>query len=299
MHALRVAQTIKDRVPNAEISWVARRRYVRTVEACTAIDRVFPFYRRQGIGAYFALVRSLRRQEYDFVLDMEGLARSAVMTWLSKGRIKVGRSDAREGASLFYRKMVPMPEIRRQLHPIDILLEFCRVFGEEPKLSSPVRFDFGGKREWQAGSSDRPFEIALCDLSPTTKDPFDGVDDLVAAFACSRLPCRIVLLGDERSEARDNWEVGEVEDLRGKLSLEERVQRVTRSSLVVSSPGGPLHIASACDVPVIGLFGRLNPDICGPYPVRSSDVNTVRVYKRNLSEVSNDVVKMAEKLLSR
>ena len=37
------------------------------------------------------------------------------------------------------------------------------------------------------------------------------------------------------------------------------------SALVVSPDTGPLHVARALDVPVVGLFGRTNPKRTGPY----------------------------------
>lgn len=37
------------------------------------------------------------------------------------------------------------------------------------------------------------------------------------------------------------------------------------STLVVSPDTGPLHMARALDVPVVGLYGYTNPLRCGPY----------------------------------
>ena len=37
------------------------------------------------------------------------------------------------------------------------------------------------------------------------------------------------------------------------------------SDLVISSDTGPLHIARALDVPVVGLYGYTNPKRSGPY----------------------------------
>lgn len=299
MHALRVVQAIRERVTNLEISWVARRRYAKTVEACTAVDFVYPFRRLEGLGGFVSLVRTLRTKEFDYILDMEGLARSALMGWFSKGTNRIGRSDAREGATLFYKKMVPLPEDSRQSHPIDILLEFCKVFGCEPSLGSNLSFDFAESTIPKTVLGQGEVEIALCDLSPTTRDPFYGVDVLVESLLNSKLNCRILLLGDERSEARDDWDSSRVEDLRGQLDLEERFQRVTGASLVISSPGGPLHIASACGVRVIGLFGKLKPEKCGPYPLLGRDVGTVEVLSKDLVEVADEVIRSSEMLLSR
>ncbi|MCH6255768.1 glycosyltransferase family 9 protein [Puniceicoccaceae bacterium K14] len=298
MHGLRVAQSIKDRLPNVEIDWVARRKYVATVKASSVVNRVFTFYRHDGVRAFFALVRDIRKHDYDYIFDMEGLARSALIGWFGKASVKVGRSDAREGATLFYRKMIPMPERSRQKHPIDILLEFCRVLGLGPELGSRAQFDFGTSANDSTMGEGAPLEIALCDLSPTTNDPFYDLESLVEAFVNSSFDCKIILLGDEESESRSDWGYEAVDDLRGKLSLEDRVLRVSNASLVISSPGGPLHIASACEIPVIGLFGRLNPSICGPYPVNGDRSYAISFANRPGPAVIAEVLEKAEKLLS-
>ena len=41
--------------------------------------------------------------------------------------------------------------------------------------------------------------------------------------------------------------------------------KIRGSSLVVSPDSGPLHIARALDVPVVGLYGHTNPARVGPY----------------------------------
>ena len=52
-------------------------------------------------------------------------------------------------------------------------------------------------------------------------------------------------------------------------ALEDSVRRllwkIQGSNLVISPDTGPLHIAHALDVPVIGLYGHTNPWRVGPY----------------------------------
>ena len=133
MHGLQVAQTLKANDPAIEISWVARQRFVPLVQASSAVDRTFTFFRSGGVSGFVKLCRELRQERFDAILDMQGLARSGLMTFFSRADRKIGRTDAREGATLFYKQLVPLPRSPDQRHPVDILLEFCRVFGFETK----------------------------------------------------------------------------------------------------------------------------------------------------------------------
>jgi heptosyltransferase I len=48
-------------------------------------------------------------------------------------------------------------------------------------------------------------------------------------------------------------------------SVRRLMTRIAGSSLVIAPDTGPLHLAHAMGVPVIGLFGHTNPWRVGPY----------------------------------
>jgi len=57
---------------------------------------------------------------------------------------------------------------------------------------------------------------------------------------------------------------GEVIDARGG-GLRRLLWLLAGSALVISPDTGPLHMARAMEVPVIGLYGFTNPGRSGPY----------------------------------
>jgi len=61
----------------------------------------------------------------------------------------------------------------------------------------------------------------------------------------------------ERARARPVWAMGD--DVRRVVWV------IAGSQLVVAPDTGPVHIARALDVPVIGLYGHTNPWRVGPY----------------------------------
>ena len=57
----------------------------------------------------------------------------------------------------------------------------------------------------------------------------------------------------------------EIINLVGRTSLAELTAILKGAQLVVGNDSGPLHIAAALGVPVIGLYGPTNPVVVGPY----------------------------------
>ena len=68
-------------------------------------------------------------------------------------------------------------------------------------------------------------------------------------------------------------------DLSGRTSLGQFIGLVARCDLVVSSDGGPVHIAASQGVPTVSIFGPVDPVVYGPYPSRP---HHRIVYKRDL-----------------
>ena len=58
-------------------------------------------------------------------------------------------------------------------------------------------------------------------------------------------------------------------DLAGKLTLDELVALLARSDLLVANDTGPVHLASALGVPVLGLYGPNTPALYGPLSANS------------------------------
>jgi heptosyltransferase I len=82
----------------------------------------------------------VRAREFDAVCDFQGLLRTGLMTKWARGKRKIGRPDAREGAGFFYSEKIKQPPAGRSAHALDALLQFCPMFGAEPRLAEPLTF---------------------------------------------------------------------------------------------------------------------------------------------------------------
>src|SRR3954468_4493797 len=140
VHALQVATSLKAQSSDLRISWVVREIFAPIVRACEAVDHVYVFERNAGAKGFLRLSKEIRKKQFDYVFDMQGLLRTGLMTSRAHAKHKVGRTDAREWSSLFYNQRVPLPPEGKKSHALEILLQFCTVLDLKPELKGTLKF---------------------------------------------------------------------------------------------------------------------------------------------------------------
>ncbi|GAA8989045.1 lipopolysaccharide heptosyltransferase I [Helicobacter pylori] len=100
---------IKERFTNAQIEWFVDERFGAILEHSPYIDKLHPIALKSTLTTFnplkiFKLFKSLRAYEYDIVIDMQGLIKSALITQMLKAPKKVGfdYASARESLSAFF-----------------------------------------------------------------------------------------------------------------------------------------------------------------------------------------------------
>ncbi|PDX16659.1 lipopolysaccharide heptosyltransferase I, partial [Helicobacter pylori] len=100
---------IKECLPNAQIEWFVDERFSAILEHSPYIDKLHPIPLKSALTTFnplkiFKLFKSLRAYEYDIIIDMQGLVKSALITQMLKAPKKVGfdYASAREGLSAFF-----------------------------------------------------------------------------------------------------------------------------------------------------------------------------------------------------
>ncbi|GAA8773607.1 lipopolysaccharide heptosyltransferase I [Helicobacter pylori] len=100
---------IKEHFTNAQIEWFVDERFGTILEHSPYIDELHPIALKSTLTTFnplkiFKLFKSLRAYEYDIVIDMQGLIKSALITQMLKAPKKVGFdcTSAREGLSAFF-----------------------------------------------------------------------------------------------------------------------------------------------------------------------------------------------------
>ena len=113
IHNLPVVSDILARYPDASIDWVVEENFAELPALHPGVTTVIPVALRRWRKNLFARAtweemaacyRAISRHEYDFVIDTQGLLKSALITWCARGlRCGHDAGSAREGiASIAY-----------------------------------------------------------------------------------------------------------------------------------------------------------------------------------------------------
>lgn len=270
VHGLQVATSLKAQVSGLRISWVVREIFAPIVRACEAVDKVYVFERNAGAKGFIRLTKELRKTEFDYVFDMQGLLRTGLMTSRCVAKHKVGRSDAREWSGMFYTQKVPLPPEGKRSHALDILLQFCPVLGAKAELEGAVRFreiDSLNLKFAQGRGGEKP--IVMFVDSRRAEKTWGGFKQLTELILREDKKRKVIWAGSNYVHDRGAYPAGQFLNLTGNTSLVSLPVLIKRADWVIANDSGPMHLAAALGVRVLGIFGPTDPRLFGPYPLRS------------------------------
>jgi heptosyltransferase I len=273
VNGLPLVNALKDDDPSRHITWVVEPMAAPVLRPHPAVDDVVVYRKKLGVRGVWELARELGRRRFDVTLNLNVYTKSVWPTLLSRAPRRVGfdRGRAFEGVWLAANEHL---EPRPRGHTVDMFLEFAERLGV-PVPAVPewrIRFtaeELREREEFFAGM-DRPVAAVVPASAMRRKDWLADrwarvVDALEHDFGF-----RAVLMGG-RGE-RETQAVREIEartSARPLSAMGDPIRRmawmIERSALMVAPDTGPLHIARALDVPVVGLYGRTNPWRAGPY----------------------------------
>lgn len=252
----------------SRLDWIVDEDYLPLLQACPAIDHAIPFPRRRWrsslhLREILTWIRHLRRHPYNIVLDLQGLARSALMTRAARAPRRLTLASAREGARWAASELIPDP----QTHAVDrYLAATAHLLGTDPtphlrplpKPNHPLPshltpgtyvilhpYSLWDTKLW-------PWENyqTLCSLRP-------GLHFVAIGLG----PCFPLLAPN-------------LTDLRGRLPLPTLLALLAHARAVVGTDSGPAHAAALFHTPLLTLFGATDPARTSPRAPRSEILTT-------------------------
>jgi lipopolysaccharide heptosyltransferase I len=272
VQALPVLRHLKRHLPDSQIYWWIESGLAPLLEGDPDLAGVVPFDRRRWArpGNWLELARSvswMREQSFDWVIDLQCLARSGAFAWLANGKFTIGLDEPREGARGFYDVAVRRASFHT--HAADWYL------GVLPVLGVPAQnyFEWMPPRPAAAATLRRKWGLVgqrWVVLQPgarwlNKRWPAEHFAELVRRLPEPRF---VVLGGTEDQPLGAQIAAAHPQrclDLTGQLSLAEMVECIRGADLMVSNDTGPMHVAAALGRPVVALFGPTEPRRTGPY----------------------------------
>jgi heptosyltransferase-1 len=255
IHALPAVASLKHSFPHSSLAWVIRPQWAPLLEGNPFVDQVIPIER--AAGGILGTLRALRREQFDVVVDFQGLIQSALIAAAVRSGKKVGlhRSQARESAaSLFYSTAV----LTRGAHRVDRNLELAAAAG----ASSELRVFPLPQGQPEGSLPEGKFVLASPQAGWGSKQwPFEYYEEIAQSIAQS-MDMPLVVNGPAGAAAL----LGRIEGAHIHLSgLPGLIDATRRAHAVIGIDSGPMHLAAALSKPGVAIFGPTDPASHGPY----------------------------------
>lgn len=280
--ALPALAALRRNFPDARISWLIKPEFSAILEGHEYIDQLIPFDRKflgrawrdwKSFSALVGLIRRLRRERFDAIVDLQGLFRTGCLGWLSGCRKRFGMAGAREFGNIFYNYRVEQGE--NCVHVVDYYIKMVGAMG-----AGDLKVDF-------AFAEDKAAEQRVKELLGERRIDRDNYAVLIPGSAqeskcwpteryaalADRLGgefgLQIVAVGtkSESGVIEDIIERSNVDivNLAGETNLGELTSLLRGARMVVGNDTGPSHIAACLGVGVVIIYGWSNPWRISPY----------------------------------
>jgi lipopolysaccharide heptosyltransferase I len=287
VHTLPVLTALRARYPQAYIAWVANRSYESLLQGHPDLDAVLAFDRgasRMGpvkaAWSYGQFFHSFRRQQFDLVVDLQGLLRSGLISAASGAARRVGFSTAREGARWFYTDLIRVRN-SRELHAVErywLAAEALGVGHLDKQFRLPIA---EASRRWAAeilAGCPRPWiAMGVGSRWQTKRWPPEHFGEL-ARRAQAYVGGTILLVGGREeiplAARAAEFLSGNARNLTGCTSLPQLTALLSQVDVMVANDTGPLHLAAALGRPVVAPYTCTQARLNGPFGARGGVVET-------------------------
>ncbi len=262
-HALPTVRALKEGL-NAEIDWATQSEYTELVRCFNDVKNIIPVPRRNLPAQLVPFLHQLREHRYDYIIDLQGLMKSALVTIAARGDRKIGPSACREGSRFLYHERAGKKNKER--HAAEELLDVVR------HLSLPVPNELPFPVTFPTHAGLGPgLHIALCPCSRAAgKDwPADRFAKTAKNLLQSHPGTIIHLIGSPDDQAlceQMATTIGPItQNHAGQTTLLELGGLLKEMDLLITVDSGPMHMAAAIGTPTLALFGPTAPLRTGPY----------------------------------
>lgn len=276
--AVPVLRGLRRTFPHVHITWLVAKSCAELIAHDPDLNEILLFDRKllgqawrspAAAKALRQLVSTLRNGQFDWVIDLQGLLRSGLLTAATRAPVRCGFDDAREGAPGFYTHRVAAVGP----HTVDQNIELARFLNVDARpvdLSlavAPAAGQFA--RDFLGAHTLTQKGYLVCvppTRWPTKVYPVRHWRTVLAQLAC-RIP--VVLIGSpaERDLCHQVAQglPGQIINAAGQTSVAQMVALIASAAGVICSDSSANFIGPALGVSVVTLIGPTLLNRTGPY----------------------------------
>jgi len=329
IHTLPAVAALREAFPRATLGWLVEERWAELL--CTLryprsgrrspqrplVDRVhtintaawrrslfsFNTWQQMAVG-----LSELRGLGYEAAVDFQGAVRTALLARWSGAAVVYGDIQPRENAaSMWYTRQVLTAGTHVVQQALSLAQAVIQRSAPAPNVEFPVDPDAESRISVLAGDA-RDFAILNPGAGWGAKQwPFERYGMVASELAKDGLRS-LINYGpgeEELAAAVETASAGAARRI--SCSISELIALTRRARLFIGGDTGPMHLAAALQIPVVGIFGPTNPARNGPFGTSSIVLRSVTSLtsharhsepEKGLLEITpEEVISAARKLL--
>ncbi|MCL2144734.1 MAG: glycosyltransferase family 9 protein [Endomicrobia bacterium] len=260
VQAVPCAAALKKAYPGCEISWVVFKQWEELFEIFPDADHVITWDRKKGVKGFFSVLKEIKKTEFDVIMDLQGLMRSAILAKMAKGKVKLGVPGMKEFSNILIKEVYPenakINATMRNLEPVRFLTG--KEFAPEVniKINDPAFAVIAGSDSGEAVHAGSLGRFAALMPFARGKGKDWSIENYLALIKLikSKYPqLDIVVLGSKNDFGKiksDN-----IKDLCGMTNLKGLAAVLSKASVAVGADTGSMHLASVLRTPSVFIFG--------------------------------------------
>ncbi len=265
-----VMHNLKTMFPEATITYLAEEPYISLLHDHPAVHRLLPI-NKQNKMQQIILIAKLLFKKYDVAIDLFGNPRSALLTWLSGARIRIGGNF--RGRKYLYNRRIE--DDGRSKSAVQFHLNYLVPLNIPINPVDPYIILSSEEKEWAKKYLDyKGYDLynKLIGIHPGASWP-----------AKKWLPERFAELANKLAKQKNTQILftmgpGEEKLLRSIIDLckfdviepeiftfRQLAAILHNLNVYISNDCGPMHLGPAVGTPTVGIFGPGEPEIWFPY----------------------------------
>lgn len=274
LHLMPALTDLQQHEPTLSIDWMAEDSFAELPLWHSSVNRVVPVSTRawrslkwQNITQFFTFLKDLRSQQYDIVVDAQGLIKSAVLARfarLKKGGQRIGYSadSIKESpAAWFYSKKI---KVQRELHAIARLRQLFSVGFNYPNSEKAPDYNLQPPTVDCAYLDNKSILLFHSTTWSSKHIPESLWLEVIVLAAKDGYQSRLCWGNPAEKQRADRIANASTSaSVLPKLSLTELAQEMQNAAGVIAVDTGLGHMAAGLGVPAVSIYGSTDSKLTG------------------------------------
>ena len=290
IHALPVSYAIKETFPDSKITWIVEPPAYDILKMNPCVDKIILFEKKKFktfdgfMKKFFPFKKEIQSENYDAVLDLQGLFKSAALAFFAKSDIKLGICDMREMSDKISK---PVIGENFQGHIVERYLDTARAIGcKVEKIIFPLEVPAAEMKKADAILKhagvhlENPFAIFAIGANWPNKrwseENFAKLSDWI--YEKNIVPVMIGAGDVDEQRAAEIEKLMEIPpiNLVGRTNLMQLTHIVKNSKFVVGGDTGTVHLAAGLKIPTVMLMGPTDANRNGAFGQKENSIEVER-----------------------